>query len=245
MVERQFRQLAAACERAGVALVGGHTEVTPSLPRPLLIGQMLGTAAKDELLIPGGAQPGDRLVLTKAIAIEGTALLARERAHELRAALGPKVVARASALLDDPGLSVVRDARVLLATGQVTALHDPTEGGLVMGIRELALAAGCGADVESTWVPVLPETRAIAGHFGLDPAGMLASGSLLAAIKPAGLETALAACRDAGIPAAAIGTVEPAAAGFGWVIEGRRMDLPMFQRDEVSRALAGSGTDAG
>jgi hydrogenase maturation factor len=134
----------------------------------------------------------------------------------------------------------VRDAEALLAAGGVTALHDPTEGGLAMGARELAEAAGCGVEIRREDVPLLPETAAIAGHLGLDPLGMLASGSLLAAARPESVPDLLAAAARAGIAAVEIGRVVEAGGGCRLLSDGDAAPLPIFPSDEVSRALAGA-----
>src|SRR5262245_2839840 len=186
-VEAHFRELRDACVERGVSLVGGHTEVTHAVSRPILIGVLLGEA-RGAILQPGGARPGDVLLLTKALALEGTALVARELEQRLSDAVGREIVERAVGLLADPGISVVPEAIALLDAGGVTALHDPTEGGLATGVRELVLAAGCGAAVEREAVPVLPETAAIAAALDLDPLGMLASGSLLVAADAASVQ---------------------------------------------------------
>ncbi|MBA3415370.1 MAG: hydrogenase expression protein [Chloroflexia bacterium] len=237
-VETQFAELAAACAARGIALVGGHTEVTAGLERTILVGMILGETTGDGLLRPGGAQPGDRLLLTKGIALEGTALLARERAAELSAALGDALVQRAQHLLVEPGISVVRDVEVLLPVGGITALHDPTEGGLGMGVRELGSAAACGALLFEERLPILPETRVIADAFGLDPLGMLASGALLVAARPDAVPALVAAADDAGIPIADVGEVLPEAEGFALMTTTGRQPLPEWTTDEVSRALA-------
>lgn len=240
-VGRIFDELLAACAERSIELIGGHTEVTAGLDRPIFVGQMLGTADPATLLRPGRAKPGDRLLLTRPIAIEGTSLLANELREALTRKIGHELVARAARLIDDPGMSVVADARVLLATGFTRALHDPTEGGLAMGVRELALASGTGAFLSETAVPVFDETRAIADCLGLNPLGMLASGSLLAAIDPAGLDAVERACRDTGMPFAWIGKL--IAADRGLLIrasEGER-PIPKFDTDEASRALNEAG----
>lgn len=237
-VEEQFAELHAACERRGISLIGGHTEITAGLDRTILVGTLLGETTADSLLRPGGARAGDRLLLTKAIALEGTALLAHELGEPLAALLGEKTVSRARGLLAEPGISVVRDAEVLLAAGGVTALHDPTEGGLAMGARELAAAAGRGVAIERDAVPVLLETAAVARALGLDPLGMLASGSLLAAADPAAVPGLVEAARGAGIALAEIGRVLDPEDGCRLVVGGSERDLPRFDTDEVSRALA-------
>ncbi|HEY7031894.1 MAG TPA: AIR synthase-related protein [Thermomicrobiales bacterium] len=239
-VESLFRDLQKASQRRGIALVGGHTEVTAGLDRVILVGQLLGLAPKERLLVPGGAKPGDRLLLTKALAIEGTALLARERPVELTRALGRALVDRASALLVDPGISVVTDAEVVRSAGGVTSLHDPTEGGFATGIRELAQASGCGAVVNESLIPVLPETRAIAAYYRIDPLGMLASGSLLASVSPSAVPAVERACLDHGIAFSWIGKLTSPERGITLLRDGRPVELAPFTSDEVARALAAS-----
>jgi len=236
-VEAQFRELADACDQFGISLIGGHTEVTQGLSRPILIGQLLGTVETGRLLRPGQAKPGDKLLLTKALAIEGTALLSRELEAPLSAALGQDLIARAKDLLRNPGMSVVADAQAMLSVEGVTALHDPTEGGLAMGVRELVVSSSCGAHIAFDRVPVLPETRAIADYLGIDPAGMLASGSLLAAVRRDAAPAVIDACRAAGIAVTPIGVVTEQTEGVTWRRDGGETPIPSFETDEVSRAL--------
>jgi hydrogenase expression/formation protein HypE len=236
-VETHFRQLRDACVERRVSLVGGHTEITTAVSRPVLVGVLLGEARR-ALLRPGGARPGDVLLLTKALALEGTALVARELEQRLSAAVGSDVVERAAGFLTDPGISVVPEAMALLDAGGVTALHDPTEGGLATGVRELVLAAGCGAEVDGEAVPVLAETAAIAAALDLDPLGMLASGSLLVAADAASVEGLTAACEAIGIRLTRIGEVTDQAAGFTLRVGEDARQLPMYDSDEVARALS-------
>ncbi len=238
IVESLFHDLQRACEHRQIALIGGHTEVTAGIDRVILVGQLLGLAPKDRLLQPGQSKPGDRLLLTKSLAIEGTALLARERSDELAAALGPELIDRAARLLLDPGISIVADADAVLSAKGVTALHDPTEGGFATGCRELAQASGCGLIVNESLIPILSETRAIADHYGLDPLGMLASGSLLAAVSPASVPDVEQACRERGIPCAWIGKLTSPERGVTLLRDGQPVDLVSFASDEVTRVLA-------
>jgi hydrogenase expression/formation protein HypE len=236
-VGQMFDELMTACVERNIELVGGHTEITAGLDRPILVGQMLGTATPERLLKPGRAKPADRLLITQTIAIEGTAMLAHELADALTPALGHDLIARAAALLDDPGISVVDDARILLDTGWVTALHDPTEGGLATGVREIAAASGTGAFISETAIPVRPETLAIARQLGLNPLGMLASGTLLAAIDPAGMADVEAACVANGVPFAWIGKLAASDKGVRIRTSEGERELHIFDTDEASRAL--------
>jgi len=238
VVRRLFEELYQACQSINVSLIGGHTEILDGLDRPILVGNLLGTVDSNRVLTPGAARPGDRLLLTRPIAIEGTALLATELREQLVSSVPEEILDRAAKLLDDPGISVVRDATILLESGSVSALHDPTEGGLVTGVRELAASAGSGVMISRTNVPVLPETAAIAEVLGLEPLGMLASGSLLAAVPPDRIDAAELACRDHDLPFAWIGKIVPFERGFVLRDGGTDSQLPVFTTDEVARALS-------
>ncbi|MEZ4665371.1 MAG: AIR synthase-related protein [Thermomicrobiales bacterium] len=238
LVADLFQQLTVACKELGISLIGGHTEITEGVPRPLLVGTLIGTAGPSGLLHPGRAQRGDRLLLARPAGIEGTALLALERPEELNQRFGAEFVVRAQRLLHDPGISVVGIARALLETGAVTALHDPTEGGVANGVREIAAASGLGAIMDRGLVPLLDETQQIAAHFHIDPLGMLSSGTLLAAVSASEVDRAIDRCNELGVQTAVIGKLTAPTSGFQLVESNRSGELPVFQTDEVTRALA-------
>jgi hydrogenase expression/formation protein HypE len=231
-----FASVERACRELGISLVGGHTEVTGGLERPIVCGHMLGEAERGELVRSDGARPGDRLLLTKAIPLEATAILARERREELLArGWSAAALDRAAAVLYDPGISVVREARIAVAERAATAMHDPTEGGLATGLRELARASGVGLRVYRERIPVLPEGAALCAAFGLDPMGAIASGSLLLAAPPERATALLAAYEREGIAGAEIGEVVSAEEGLVMNDAGSERELPAFERDEIAR----------
>ncbi len=234
LAEQVFEQLCAACVEVGATLIGGHTEITHGLDRPIAVGMMLGEIAPGRLIRSDGARPGDRLLLTKGIAIEGSAILARELASQLRSQAPAAVLSRAAAFLHDPGISVFREAQILASLEGIHAMHDPTEGGVATGIYELVQTAGCGATIERSALPILPETALLCNLLHLDPLGLIASGSLLAAIAPDALAHALDALQVAGIPAVEIGCVTEAPGVL--LRDGSSVTaLPQFARDELAR----------
>ena len=237
-VLNQFAVLRETCRQRSVELIGGHTEIVPGLERPILVGTMLGDASPSDLLTPGQARPGDVLLVTKSLAIEGTALLARERAAELRPRIGDEAIQTALNLLHDPGISIVPEAEIARRSGGITALHDPTEGGLATAVRELATVSGTGVEIEATAVPILPETLAVADVLGVDPLGMLASGSLLIAARPDAVSGIMREIRAAGIPVGIVGSLTASSGDFSLISDGRRQDLPEFAVDEVARLLS-------
>ena len=112
-VEGIFSQVGEACNALNITLIGGHTEITYDLPRPIAVGAMLGEVPKERAVLTSGARPGDSIVLTKAIAVEGTSILAREVANDLLArGVAEETIDRAKELLFSPGISVVNEARI-------------------------------------------------------------------------------------------------------------------------------------
>jgi hydrogenase expression/formation protein HypE len=240
-VEQLFAEIADACAAVGVSLVGGHTEVTAGLPRPIVVGAMLGEVDKESLVTTGGAQVGDAVLLTKGVPLEGAAIMARERGEEaIRRGVPADLVARARGFLRDPGISVVAESRVACAAARIHAMHDPTEGGLATACWELAQAAGVGLRIDRERVPVLPEGRRLCEVFGLDPFGTIASGSLLMTVAPAEADTVTSACRAAGVDCAAIGRVTAASDGVALVSGGHPRPMPSFPQDEITRLFGGS-----
>ena len=235
-VREVFDQLTVACKELGVTLIGGHTEITYGIDRPLAVGAMLGEVDKDRVVLTSGAKPGDAIVITKGIAVEGTAILAREAADTLTAhGVGADVIDRATEFLFSPGISVVRDASIAVDAAPVHAMHDPTEGGLVGGLLEMAMGAGVGMEIDRTSIPVLPETQAVCDALGLDPLGLIASGSLLAAVAPDDVQALTTALGDAGIGAFDIGRVTDKSQGLRMGTASGNVDLPRFERDELAR----------
>jgi len=238
-VEEILQQMHAACSELGVSLVGGHTEITYGLDRPMVVGQMLGEVEKEKLVTSGGAREGDAIVLTKGIAIEGTALIAREKEDELlRRGYAEDFVSRAQEYLREPGISIFREARRACLDFDVHAMHDPTEGGLATGLRELALASQVGLVVDEGEIEVLPECRRLCAEFGLDPLGTIASGALLLALSPEDASELVRVLASEQIRAAIIGHIVPEAEGLMMESRGNAVPLPLFPRDEVARLFA-------
>lgn len=234
MVIHALRDLSEACRRRAITLCGGHTEITDAVTRPVVIGTMAGTVERVDLVDKRDVLPGDRVLLTKGVAVEGTAILAAEAGGRL-AALGMSAedVAESRGLLAE--LSVLDEAAIAREHPGVTAMHDVTEGGLATAVRELAWAGGHGIRVDVASIPVIPLTARICGLLGLDPLGLIGSGSLLIACRSGARESLEAAIRAAGIEVACIGTVLDPGGGVEAVRDGRAVEWPAFDVDELAR----------
>ena len=238
LTEAIFASLAAAAGELGIALVGGHTEITIGLDRVILVGQMLGDAEPDRLLDMRNAQPGDAVLLCSGIAIEGTSILASQAGAQLDQ-LPRGLLASARQFLESPGISVVPAARALLESGaRLRGMHDPTEGGLASAVVELSAASGLGIEIDDAAIPIYPETAAICATLGLDPLGLIASGALLAVVADRDIDLALDAVRGAGVDAARIGTMTQPGGGSWLVRDGQREPVPAFTVDEIARFFA-------
>jgi hydrogenase expression/formation protein HypE len=239
-VEEIFSQISGACEELGILLCGGHTEITYGLSRPILVGQMLGEVDKNKLVSPDKIRVGDEVILTKGIAIEGTALVAREW-KSLRDQFEEEEISQCRNLLRSPGISVVREARIASEVAGVHAMHDPTEGGLATGLREMADAAVLGMLVEMDQIPILAETALLCRRLKLAPLGLLASGALLIAVGAKDSAKVIRALENDGVRALVIAKVWEREKGVKLAIGGKITDLPSFARDEVARLFEGSG----
>jgi hydrogenase expression/formation protein HypE len=127
---------------------------------------------------------------------------------------------------------VVRDG-VQAAELGATALHDPTEGGILGALWEMAEASGYGFEVDASAVPILEETRQICAVFGADPLKLISSGAMLIACPS--IPRMLAGLAEHRIPATPIGRVTPRERGV--LLNGRRVPAEPVVRDELWRIL--------
>ena len=237
-VRELFAGVTHACREYGVSLVGGHTEVTVGLDRPILSGCLLGTIQRDTVVRTAGARVGDAVLLTAGVAIEGTAILASEHAGLLRErGVSETVIEESSQWMIEPGISVLPACRALRDAVPVHSMHDPTEGGVLTALHEVAEAANVGLRITLEKIEVLPQTSIITTALDLDPLGLLASGALLATVPATAVPEAIGALDDVGISAREIGEVVSAADGVALVRDGQAELLPVFSRDELARFL--------
>ncbi len=207
LIEAVTDQLFSACREMKITLVNAHTEITYGIDRPILMCSLVGEVAREKLITAWGAKPGNDVLITKGIPIEGTALLAREFAAELKPVLTPDELRTAQAYIHQPGIGVSADARIAISAGRVTAMHDPTEGGLASALWELSEACGYTVEVDLAAVPVSAISQKVCGFFGLNPLNTIASGALLMAVDAGDTQAILQALESSGIACSRIGRI--------------------------------------
>ena len=236
-VEQISEQVSRACREINVTVLGGHTEITHGLDRPILVGTLIGEVQHERLVTPRGAVAGDRILLTKGVPIEATAVLAREVPERLSDVLNPAELAEARAFLHKPGISVLREARVAVEAGKVTAMHDPTEGGLSTALWELAEASDHSLIVDPVTVPVPAIAGRVCRAFGLDPLAAIASGALLLTAPADDALRIRRALEKATIACAEIGWVEEGPPSVWRKTETGRESWRRPERDEIARVF--------
>jgi hydrogenase expression/formation protein HypE len=224
-IRRLFDNLTAALKPLHISLVGGHTEITPGLDRPILCGTMLGEATRKELITPGQATPGDDILLVGYAAVEGTAIIARTQRRRVARTLGSERTQRAVNFLKNPGISILSAATAIRGITGITGLHDPTEGGIIGGVWEMAESAGAGFLLNADAVPVKTETCDICRLFEINPLQLIASGALLVTCKPRTTNSIIQKLRKQRKRISIIGRITERQEGFSLVHTGRRQPL--------------------
>lgn len=212
MVEKISAQLFSACQSIGVSLIGGHTEITYGLDRPILSATMIGEVERQRLVTPAGAKQGDCLLLTKGVPIEATAILAREFPGRLTDPRHPAFLSKvelqhARDFLHLPGISVLKDAQTAIQAGRVHAMHDPTEGGLLTALWELAQACGRSLKVNLDSIHIPDVSGRICQIMDINPLAAIASGALLMAVEAEDAPAICSALAKEQIPCNQIGEV--------------------------------------
>ncbi len=228
-----FSQVSGECRRLGISIIGGHTEVSP-IERTIVSSTMIGFVSR-KALARRAVEPGDVLVITKGAGIEGTSIIAAKRGKELASLLGEALVRGARRF--SARISVVPEAMIAAEEG-VKRMHDPTEGGVLGGLMEMCVANRISARVETSKIPVAPETDAICGRLGIDPLKLIGSGSLLCVFAPEAAGRVAQRFRADGIPSARIGTVERVGKAKVVLVTGsREEEMKGFPTDELWGAI--------
>lgn len=235
LVDDIFEDLLQACRQLNISLCGGHTEITYGIERPIMAGMMLGEVEKEKLVINSRAKVGDNIILTKGIAIEGTSIIAREKEEELIKIFPREFIALAKEFIYQPGISVVREALLANEAAVVKAMHDPTEGGLLSGVYELAKGCGKGLIINKSDIFIFPETYKLCNYYKLDPLGLIASGALLIVVAEAYAKKILELLNEEKINAAIIGQIAEKSKGIKILKDDKLEDIIPPPADEITK----------
>lgn len=234
-IERIFKEIAQYSSLYNICIITGHTEVTPGLKSDILSGFMFGSVIRD--LGPEKIREKDVIVQIKGVAIEGTAILAREKESELLREFGFEFVQRCKSFLFDPGICLYGVGLEVLEKFSIHSLHDPTEGGIQTAIYEVLQAANMGAEIFEDEILIYEETREISNFFKINPLGLISSGCLLAILEEDEGDKLCGHLNSLGIPARIVGKVLGPGSGIFLIKDGKREELRPFERDQILEVL--------
>ena len=230
-IREMMRSVEEACEKLGVEALGGHTEITDAVNKPILTVTGVGKVKETDMVRSGAVESGDDIIVTKWVGLEGTSIIAKEREKELLERFAPDFVACAQEL--DRYISVIPEARVAMQSG-VHAMHDVTEGGIFGALWEIAEASRVGLEIDLKAIPIRQETVEICNHYDINPYTLISGGSML--IAAADGFTLVRELKRCGIDAAVVGK---ATDGNDRVVEnnGERRFLTPPETDELYKLL--------
>ena len=240
LLEEIMGDLRRSCGDLGIVIIGGHTEVTHGLEYPILSGTMLGEASREQLIKNDRICEGDVLYMTKGVAVEATSIIARERRDEVIGRFGDEFYRRCLSYLEQPGISVVEEAKKACAAAKISGMHDPTEGGILSGAYEMVRASKVDLELELDRVPVYEETKTLCDHFHLSPYGCIASGSLLIAVPQSECEKLESAFSTGGGQVPSLSRIgQFTRAGGSMYVKQRnvRKEIRPSGKDELTRIL--------
>jgi len=233
-IKEVFEELKHYCQHWGITLCGGHTEITEAVARPIVAGMMAGTVARIDLIDKRRMQPGDRVLLTKAVAVEGTAIIAREFGARLeQMGVSANETDHCRQFLDH--ISIMPEAKMAAANAGTSAMHDVTEGGLAAALEELSIAGEHLIRVDMDQIPVYPETQKICDLLGIDPLGLIGSGSLLICCRSKESRELMQRLAAAEIEITCIGDVMARGQGINAYKGKKRVPWPSFEADEITK----------
>jgi hydrogenase expression/formation protein HypE len=228
-----MRQAAETSAELGVEIIGGHTEITPAVNRPVIVSTALGRGNKDAAR-RDGVKPGDDILMTKQAGLEGTAILAGDFREALATLLTEAEFAEARAMLRQ--ISVVKEGVIAGKVG-AAAMHDITEGGVLGAVWEMCDIAKTGAEIWADRVPVAAVTKKICGYYGIDYLRLISSGSMMIMVRPETRERMERELRNAGVAVACIGRVTERKAGLYLAAQGRKTAIEPPGSDELYRVV--------
>lgn len=236
LIEKIFKEIHDTCKNLGISVVGGHTEITVGLDKPIAIGCLMGEVEKDKLVKTSGAKVGDAVILTKGIVIEGTSIIATEKERELlERGLDKQFIERCKQYIYDPGISVLKEAILANQNFKIHAMHDPTEGGLACGLFELAYSSGTGVLIDYNSIKILPESEKLCNIYGLNPLGTISSGSLLITLDEKDSTNLIDLLIENGIYAVKIGKIVEKKEGLKIIKDGIKNKLVYSEKDEITK----------
>lgn len=179
-LKEMMKQVEETCSELNIQIMGGHTEITNAVNQPIISVSGIGKVKDGFIVSTGGAKPGQDIVITKWIGLEGTSIIAKEHEEELLTKYPKSLIESAKGF--DRYISVVKEAAEAVKSG-ASAMHDVTEGGIYGALWEMAEASGVGLEIDLKKISIKQETVEICEFYNINPYYLISSGCMLIAIE--------------------------------------------------------------
>lgn len=230
-IQKIMEEVDQGAEELGIDILGGHTEITSLVEKPVIVATAIGKARKDRFVTSSGATHGDEIVITKGAGIEGTAILAHDyEEYLIEQGVSQETIDSAKEFMEE--ISVLKEGLIGAKLG-ATAMHDVTEGGIYGSLFEMAQAGELGFELYVDQVYIRPETREICQVLDIDPLGLISSGTMMIATSDS--DNLLKAFEDKGIEASKIGKIVEGENKV--IVDGKEEEFELPARDELWRFI--------
>ena len=186
----------------GMQIAGGQTTVSPYVLQKMAVVTAYGKVKKGEYRTTKGAKPGQDIVISKWIGLEGTAILAKRKGEEMQTRYPAYLIEEAKGF--DQYLSIVLEAEVAMKFG-VGVMHDASEGGIMAALWELADSSGVGLTIELKKLPIRQETVEVCEFCNVNPYELLSGGCLIMTAEDG--SSLVEALNEEGISAVVVGKI--------------------------------------
>lgn len=233
-IEEMMRQAGEASEALGVEIIGGHTEITPAVTKPVIVSTAIGRGEKWASQNAENMKPGDYIMITKSAGLEGSGIIACDFEQQLENVLTKEEIQEAKALLNH--VSVVTEG---VAAGKIGThgMHDVTEGGVLGAVWEMCQVAGTGAEVWVDKVPIKPVTEKICDYFDIDCLRLISSGCMVIMVAPEKKDLMAQTMAEAGVEASYIGVIKEADQGICMNVDGELIEIAPPASDELYKVV--------
>lgn len=233
-IEEMMRQAGEASEELGVEIIGGHTEITPAVAKPVIVSTAIGRGEKWASQHTENMKPGDYIMMTKYAGLEGTGVIACDFEDRLAEILSQEEIEEAKSLLNQ--VSVVKEG---VAAGKIGThgMHDVTEGGILGAVWEMCQIAETGAELWIDQIPLKPVTKKVCDYFDIDYLRLISSGCMIIMTAPDKKEEMEAAMKDAGVEISCIGVIKEASEGICMKIDEEKIEIAPPASDELYKVV--------
>lgn len=233
-IQEMMRQAGEASEELGVEIIGGHTEITPAVNKPVIVSTAVGRGKKGDSQSAEEMKPGDYILMTKLAGLEGTGIIAWDLEEELVDVLTPEEIAEAKELLSQ--VSVVKEGVIAGKIG-TSGMHDVTEGGVLGAVWEMCNVSKTGAELWVEEIPAAPVTLKICNHYKIDYLRLISSGCMMIMASPEKKDKIMQNLAEAGIQVSCIGVIKQRSQGIYMIENGQKKTIEPPTSDELYKVI--------